>query len=87
MKIPWPFDLVFDVNLLIRNVIRDAVYIKENGKVEGLLIIISKKTLNRILTYLKWKRIIPSLFFALETLLISIIEACIHVLKEAHKCF
>ena len=43
MKSPWPFDLVFDVNLLIRNVIRDAVYIKEKGKIEGLLIIISKK--------------------------------------------
>jgi len=43
MKSPWPFDLVFDVNLLFRNVIRDAVYIKEKGKVEGQLIIISKK--------------------------------------------
>ena len=43
MKSPWPFDLVFDVNLLIRNVVRDVVYIKENGKVEGQLIIISKK--------------------------------------------
>ena len=35
MKIPWPFDLVFDVNILIRNVIRDAVYVKKKGKVEG----------------------------------------------------
>ena len=35
MKIPWHFDLVFDVKLLIRNVIRDAIYIKEKGKVEG----------------------------------------------------
>ena len=43
MKIPWPINLVFDVNLLIRNVIRDAVYIKEKGKVKGQLIIISKK--------------------------------------------
>ena len=43
MKIPWPFDPLFDVNVLIRNVIRDAVYIKEKGKVEGQLIIISKK--------------------------------------------
>ena len=43
MKNPWPFDLVFDVNLLIRNVIRDAVYIKKKGKVEGQLILISKK--------------------------------------------
>ena len=43
MKSPSPFDPVFDVNLFIRNVIRDAVYIKEKGKVEGQLIIISKK--------------------------------------------
>ena len=43
MKSPWLFDPVFYVNLLIRNVIRDAVYIKEKGKVEGQLIIISKK--------------------------------------------
>ena len=43
MKNPWPFDPVFDVNLLIINVIRDAIYIKEKGKVEGQLIIISKK--------------------------------------------
>lgn len=43
MKIPWPFDPVFDVNLLIRNVIRDTVYIKEKEKLEGKLIIISKK--------------------------------------------
>ena len=45
MKSPWPFDPVFDVNLLITNVIRDAVYIMEKGKVEGQLIIISKKLL------------------------------------------
>ena len=43
MKSPWPFDPVFDVNLLIRNVIRDTVYTKEKGKVESQLIIISKK--------------------------------------------
>ena len=43
MKIPWPFDPIFDVNVLIRNVIRGAVYIKEKRKVEGQLIIISKK--------------------------------------------
>ena len=43
MKSPWPFDPVFDVNLLIRNVIRDAFYIKEKGKVKDQLIIISKK--------------------------------------------
>ena len=43
MKSPWPFDPVFDVNVLIRNVIRDVVYIKKKGKVEVQLIIISKK--------------------------------------------
>jgi len=35
MKGPWPFDPIFYVNILIRNVIRDVVYIKEKGKVEG----------------------------------------------------
>ncbi len=43
MKSPWSYDPVFDVNILIRNVIRDSVYIKEKGKVEGQLIIISKE--------------------------------------------
>jgi len=35
MRSPWPFDPVFDVKILIANVIRDAIYIKEKGKVEG----------------------------------------------------
>ena len=33
MKFPSPFYPVFDVNLLIRIVIRDVVYIKKKGKV------------------------------------------------------